>query len=82
MLIIKYFFIHLSKKQLKTIKMKDKIELYKFISKIENLGSFNIMIRNYFDDENKSMRLSDKKNWHIFIRKYKDTLEKDLFIKN
>ena len=62
--------------------MKDKIELYKFISKIENLGAFNIIIRNYFDDENKSMRLSDKKNWHIFIRKHKDALEKDLFIKN
>jgi hypothetical protein len=62
--------------------MKDKIELYKFISKIENLGSFNIMIRNYFDDENKSLKLSQTKNWHLFIRKYKDILEKDLFIKN
>ena len=52
--------------------MKDKIELYKFISKIENLGAFNVMIRNYFDDENKSMRLSDNRNWHTFIKKHKD----------
>ncbi len=55
---------------------KEKLELYKFLAKIENLGAFNIMIRNYFDDENKSMRLSENKNWHKLMRKYKDTLEK------
>jgi len=55
---------------------KEKLELYKFLAKIENLGAFNIMIRNYFDDENKSMRLSENKNWHKLMRKHKDTLEK------
>ena len=52
---------------------KEKLELYKFLAKIENLGAFNIMIRNYFDDENKSMRLSENKNWHKLMRKHKDT---------